>query len=29
MQDHDAKTGRYSLTPEQALVLADEDGHAF
>jgi SAM-dependent methyltransferase len=26
---YDAKTGRYSLTPEQALVFANEDGPAF
>jgi 2-polyprenyl-3-methyl-5-hydroxy-6-metoxy-1,4-benzoquinol methylase len=26
---HDPKTGRYSLTPEQALAFADEDGPAF
>jgi len=26
---YDAKTGRYSLTPEQALAFADEDGPAF
>jgi ubiquinone/menaquinone biosynthesis C-methylase UbiE len=26
---YDAKTGRYSLTPEQAIMFADEDGPAF
>jgi SAM-dependent methyltransferase len=27
--DYDAKTGRYSMTPEQALLFADEDSPAF
>lgn len=27
--DYDEKTGRFSLSPEQAMVLADEEGPAF